>query len=424
MSSDLTITHIGADGDGVAQLPDGKPVYLPYTLPGETVVPGSLTGRGQGWTASTTLRTPSPERQPPPCPHFGTCGGCTLQHWKDAPYAAWKSARLQTALARAGFGDASLSPLARTPPADRRRVDLALARDGNTLRVGLHRHRGRDVVDLHTCLVLDPRLVALIGALRRHLPSVTALRRTGSAIANLLDTGIDLLLRTDGPLTPGDRAKLAALAPEVCRVAWSQGAEPPEVASQADPARLILAGALVCPPPGAFLQASRHGEAAVTAAVVAGLPERMPPRAHVIELFAGCGSLTFALASQARVSAYEGEAGAVAALRRAIAGRPIAAHQRDLARQPLSTKELAGAAAVVLDPPFAGAAAQMPSLATSAVPCVIYVSCNPAALARDARMLHLAGYQLSHATPIDQFLWSAAVESVCVFTRAKPRRRT
>ncbi len=407
-------------------LPDGSRAYLPYTLPGEVVSPGSLTRRGPGWTACAVVATPSPNRRPAPCPHFGDCGGCTLQHWQDEPYAAWKAGQVGTALTRAGYADPAVASLARTTPGGRRRVDLALERDGGRVRVGLHRHRGRDVVDLQTCLVLEPALVRLIAALRRHLPAISALRRTGSAIANQLDTGIDLLLRTDGSLSPGDRGKLPALAQEagLCRVAWAKGDDGPELACQDEPALISFAGAAVRPPPGAFLQASRSGEAAIIAAVLAGLPERPAGRSRVIELFAGCGTLTFALAAHARVRAYEGDPAAAAALRHGVAGKPIEVHHRDLARQPLSAKELAGAAAVVLDPPYAGAAAQIPQIARSGVKRVIYVSCNPAALTRDAGGLRAAGYALTQATPIDQFLWSAAVESVCVFRLDKSRYRT
>ena len=419
----LTVTHVGADGDGVALLPDGTRAYLPYTLPGETVTPGPLARRGQGWTAAAAIVAVSPERRAPPCPHFGACGGCTLQHWQDEPYAAWKIAQVRSALTRAGYAAPALAPLARTGPSGRRRVDLALERDGAGVRVGLHRHRGRDVIDLQTCLVLEPALVTLIAALRSHLPGISGLRRAGSAIANQLDSGVDLLLRTDGQLSPGDRSKLSALAQVagVCRVSWAKGDDTPELASQIDPALLTLSGAALSPPAGAFLQASRQGEAAIVQAVLAGLPRPLPARARVIELFAGCGTLSFALAAHARVTAYEGDAAAASGLRRAVAGRALEVRQRDLARQPLSAKELASAVAVLLDPPFAGAAAQMPALASSGVPRIIYVSCNPAALARDAGLLRAAGYELDLATPIDQFLWSAAVESVCVFSLAKRR---
>lgn len=126
--------------------------------------------------------------------------------------------------------------------------------------------------------------------------------------------------------------------------------------------------------------------------------------------------MTHALAALARVAAYEGDPAAFAALR--SAGNPrVLPTLRDLARQPLQPAELRGAASVVLDPPHAGAAAQMPALAASAVPAIIYVSCNPAALARDTRTLLQAGYRAATATAIDQFLWSARVESVVAFSR-------
>jgi 23S rRNA (uracil1939-C5)-methyltransferase len=177
----------------------------------------------------------------------------------------------------------------------------------------------------------------------------------------------------------------------------------------------------VRPPPGGFLQASAEGEAAIVEAVLAGLPEKLAGKARIAELYAGSGTLTFALAQRARVAAWEGDGPALAALKEAVnrgglAGR-VEAFARDLARGPLGEAELAGFAAVVLDPPHAGAAAQVARIAASAVKRVIYVSCNPAALGRDAAVLRGAGFRLLSAVPIDQFLWSARLESVCVFSR-------
>ncbi len=423
-AADLRVDRIGADGDGVATLPSGDPAYLPFTLPGELVHAPALTRRSTGWAGAAVVDEASPERQDPPCPHFGTCGGCTLQHWQDAAYAEWKTDQVRAALARAGFADVPMAPLARTPPGGRRRVDLALLRDGARVHVGLHPRRDAAVVDLEVCPVLAPPLVTLIGALRRVLLGVAGLRRTGSAVANLLDSGIDLLLRTDAPLSAADRVALTGLAEAAgaSRVSWAMNAGPPEPACTRDKTETALAGVAVVPPPGAFLQASAAGEAAITEAVLAGLPAKMTGKARVVELFAGCGTLTFALAERARVVAYEGDGPSVAALRRAAPGRLVEAVARDLARQPLSAKELTGAAAIVLDPPFTGAAAQMPGIAGSGVERVIYVSCNPAALARDARALHEAGYTAMAATPVDQFLWSAQVESVAVFVKPPQRR--
>ncbi len=128
------------------------------------------------------------------------------------------------------------------------------------------------------------------------------------------------------------------------------------------------------------------------------------------------------MARHVRVVAYEGEAEAAAAVRRAQAGSRVEVKARDLARQPVSPKELLGAACVVLDPPYGGAETQCELIAISGVPRVIYVSCNPTALARDAALLGAAGYSLIRATPIDQFVWSAQVECVAVFERLRGRQ--
>ncbi len=420
----VRIDRIGAEGDGLAALADGRRLFVPFTLPGELVAARPLGKRGDGLAAvADAILAPSAERVAPPCRHFGACGGCALQHWQDAPYYAWKAGLLTAALRRAGY-DAVPAPIITTPPASRRRMDFAVRRMGAALRLGLHAARGRDIVDLHACAVLHPTLSALLAPLRTLLASLAGLRREGSLIANLLATGPDLLLRTDAPLTAADRARLAdfARAHALPRIAWAQGEQQgPEIAAQLAPALARFGGVEVTPPAGAFLQASAEGEAAIVAAVRAGLPERLPPRARIAELFAGCGTLTFPLAAQARVAAFEGDASAVAALAAAanhagLAGR-VTAHRRDLARQPLNAAELSNFAAVVLDPPHAGAAAQMAQVAASGIARVVYVSCHPGALARDAAMLRAAGYRLLAAQPIDQFRWSARLESVVAFAR-------
>ena len=417
---------MGADGDGVATLPDGASLFIPNTLPGELVQPGLLSRRGEAWTAEATVLEPSSARATPPCPHFGPCGGCTLQHWQDDAYANWKVAQVTDALRRMD-ATAATPTLARTPPAARRRMDLAIRREGPVIRIGLHRRRSREIVDMQACPVLHPRLFTLVQALRPVLQRLTGLRREGSAVVNLLDSGPDLLLRTDAPLAAGDRVLLTALANAhgLPRISWEPaqahgGAGLTEPACSLRPATTSFNGAVTTIPPGAFLQASREGEAAIVAAVLAVLPEGMAAKARIIELFAGTGSITHALATRARVHAYEGDSAAYDALRRAANPRVLAT-QRDLARQPLQAAELKGAGAIVLDPPHGGALAQMPALAMSGAP-IIYVSCNPAALARDGRVLLQAGYQVESMAAIDQFLWSARVESVVSFRPLAPLR--
>ena len=429
----VVIERMGIEGDGVAHLPDGTPLYLPFTLPGEHVNAVPLRPRGDGWQAvADTILVPSPDRAQPPCRHFGNCGGCVLQHWQDAPYRAWKAGLLHAALRGAGFTPPDPPMLHPGLPGERRRLDFGVRRAGGRIILGLHGARSADIVDLSDCLVLHPTLMALIAPLRALLHGLGAIRRQGAVVINLLDTGPDLLLRSDAVPSLPDRTALTAFARAhgLPRVSWSHTGDSPSGASAETicmlrPTTTSLSGVVVRPPPGAFLQATEAGERAIIDAVLGGLPARLPPRPRIAELYAGCGTLTFALAGagggKLRVAAWEGDAASVGALQQAInqgglSGR-IAATQRDLARQPISAKELSGFAAVVLDPPHAGAAVQVAQIAAAGLPTVIYVSCNPATLGRDATVLRGAGYGLAAAIAIDQFLWSARLEAVCVFRR-------
>ncbi len=415
----VQIDRIGSEGDGMARLPDGTPLYIPRPQPRAQVVARPPGGKA----TAERIEHPSSARVSPPCQHFGRCGGCVLQHWRDKEYQAWKSGLLSQALRQAGFTPPEEPSLLPGAPGERRRMDFAVQRANGRIILGLHALRSPEIVDITHCLILHPKLMALLPPLRALLRRVSAIRRQASVVINLLDAGPDMLLRTDGRLSFDDRAALASFAATngLPRISCAEAKASPETIALLRPPATTMSGVPVRPPPGAFLQATAAGEAAIIDAVLRALPPKRTARARVAELYAGCGALTFALAKTVRVSAWEGDPAAVAALRQAanqngLAGR-VEATQRDLARQPLSAKELAGFAAIVLDPPHAGAAAQVPHIAAARAPTVIYVSCNLATLARDAKTLHAAGYALTAATAIDQFLWSARLESVCVFQR-------
>jgi 23S rRNA (uracil1939-C5)-methyltransferase len=180
---------------------------------------------------------------------------------------------------------------------------------------------------------------------------------------------------------------------------------------------IAVGSASLLPTAGGFLQAAAAAEMAIAETVLAHVGKTKP----VADLFAGVGTFTLRLARQSPVTAVEGEQALVdalqAAARRATGLKPVTALRRDLFVNPLSRRELDAFGAVVFDPPAAGAKAQAEALAASSVKRVAAVSCNPATLARDARILIDGGYRLIRVVPVDQFLFSAEIEAVATFER-------
>lgn len=350
------------------------------------------------------------------CLHFGLCGGCVTDD-RNQPD---KRAVLTKALVQAGYDGSDVAPLVQVALHTRRRVDLAATRKGVEIRLGLHRARSSEVVDMQECALLLPELLGLLQPFRGLLRSLQAFQRELSLVINWLDNGPDILLRPDAALTAPDRKKLIEFAKNhaLPRLSVAEPKQGPEPILIHETPILRFAGVEVTPSPGGFLQASAEGEAAVIASMLAGLP-KLKAKSRIIELYSGCGTLSFPLAQQARVEAYEGDEAAVQAADKAarvagLAGR-MNVVRRDLHRRPLLTLDFKGVDAVVLDPPFSGAGVQMKFLAPAGVERLVYVSCNPAALAQDAALLRRHNYKLLAATPIDQFPYSENVESVVVF---------
>lgn len=351
------------------------------------------------------------------CIHFGLCGGCAT----DDRGHPDKHGILAKALTQAGYTDCSVAPLFEVDLHERRRVDLAASRKGAEIQLGLHRARSSEIVDMQECALLRPDLVQLLPAFRGLLRSLQAFQRELSLVINWLGNGPDVLLRSDSALTTPDRKKLVefAKAHAIPRLSVAEPKQAPEPIILLENPVLNFAGVSVTPPPGGFLQASAEGELAIVAAMLAGLP-KLKNKSRIIELYAGCGTLSFPLAQHARVEAYEGDEAAVQAADKAIRASGLAGRlsitKRDLHRRPLLTQDFKGVDAVVLDPPFLGAGAQMKFLAPAGVERIIYISCNPIALSHDAALLRQQGYKLLAATPIDQFPFSENVESVAVFS--------
>ena len=451
----LTIETLGGRGDGVARLGD-VPVYVPLAAPGDVadVLIGARRGDGVAGRLMALVE-PGPSRQAPPCPYFGAksgeCGGCALQHVAPETYAAWKGGQVAVELARHGLGDVPVQPMQSPAPGDasalRRRAALALHRLDGKILVGFHARASRRVVPIAACLVLTARLNRLIAPLCRLAEMVLAEGERGQAVLTDLDGAVDLLLA--GPRAPSSKARtaMAAFAAEhgLARLSWrayqgrfaadvaDEDEEPTEdsgieTIAQIAPCRVTLAGTAVDFPPGGFLQPSRWGEATLQRLVVDGVGKAR----RVADLFAGLGTFSLALAGEKKrtIRAVEGDAALAQALRdsanRGGFSGKIVAEARNLDRRPLLAGELGDFDAVVLNPPRTGARVQCAALAEvkpTGPARLAMVSCNPATFARDARILVDGGWRIDGVTPVDQFSYSAHLESVAVFTRTKARVR-
>ncbi|MCC7320064.1 MAG: class I SAM-dependent RNA methyltransferase [Rubellimicrobium sp.] len=392
------VTHhgMGRTGDGT---------LVARTLPGEVVEP-----RPDG---SVRILTPSIARVAPPCRHYRGCGGCAMQHASEEFVAGWKADIVRRALVARGIEGAILG-VTTSSPRSRRRARLSGRRTKGGVTLGFHGRGSDRIVAIPDCRILTPALVGALPALEE-LVRIAASRTSEVAlVVTESGEGPDVAIEGGHPLTRALREEVARWAADhaIARVVW----DGEQVSMRAAPVQ-HFGRARVLPPPGAFLQATAHGEAALLARV----REILGGARRIVDLFAGCGTFALPLAEGATVHAVEGEATMIDALlagwRQAPGLGQVTGEARDLFRRPLLPEELSRFDAAVIDPPRAGAEAQVAALARSAVPVIAMVSCNPVTFARDAATLIAAGYRMTPVLVVDQFRWSAHVETVAGFAR-------
>lgn len=414
MTTILTIARVAGQGDGVAETLAG-PVFAPLTLPGEVV-----RGEVRDWRLEGgEIVAASPDRVAPVSPHYGDCGGCSLQHWASAPYLAWKQEQVVAALARERI-ETNVEATVAVPAGTRRRLALHARRlaDGRVV-LGFKARKSWRLVEVSECPVADPRLMRAFPALAQvaaafleHPKSAPTLHVTWTLDG--LDVDVTGVERRSGGLSADRRAQAVRAAAEADLARLSLAGETLVMARQP---RVAFGPATVPLPAGGFLQAVPEAEVAMVSRAV----EAVRGAKRVADLFCGAGTFTFPLATVASVVAADASAAGIAALKAGIGTasgiKPITAEARDLFRRPLTPFDLKGCEAIVFDPPRAGAIEQTAQIAGTKASVVVGVSCNPQTFARDARVLIDAGFRLERVTPVDQFLWSSHVELVGAFRR-------
>jgi len=403
MNENVTISdpiiRLAAKGDGVAA--SGR--HIAGAIPGDTIdADGAITA--------------GPHHIAPACRHFGSCGGCQLQHVDDTVLEDFVRDRVVNAAKGQELEPGELLPVHLSPPSTRRRAGLHALRTHKGAVLGYREGGSHRVVDLAECPVLHPALTALIAPLRAFMAAHGPAKAMVGIDLTLADQGVDVSLvhfPVEG-LAATEAALDFAREQGLARLTFDQGYGP-ETMWEPEPATVTLGGVPVSLPPGAFLQATHDAERRMAADAA----EWLGNARMVADLFAGLGTFAFALREGRKVLAVEAERAAHLACKAAGAqsGGSVLALHRDLFRSPLEPAELNRFDAVLLDPPRAGARAQIAEIAASTLSRVIYVSCNPASWARDAATLAGAGFRLTKLRPVGQFRWSTHVELVSLFER-------
>lgn len=417
---EVYISEIGAKGDGLGVDAQGQGYFVPASIDGDRLSVQITARRGDKYHAEILeIITAGEGRIAPPCPFYGDCGGCQLQHVDDASYQGFKKQRIKEALKRHHI-DTEVLPPVLTGPGLRRRAAFSVLKKGKKVVFGFNARQSHRIVEIDQCLLLTPRLSSLIEPLRALVLDVLKQEGRGDIIINDPEEVADLVFALLGFPDLKVQEKLLAFAErhKIGRLSWQRDASgEPEILAQRLPVKTHFGQVPIDLPVSPFLQPSKRGEEALVNQALSALSDEK----KVLDLFAGCGSFTLPLAEKFVVHAVESNASALKAMERAAGraslGGRITTEVRDLDRQPLMDKELEPYQAVLFDPPRAGAMEQSKTLAESKVPLIIAVSCNPATLARDLEILIKGGYRLERITPVDQFTWSAHVEAVAVLRR-------
>ncbi len=356
----------------------------------------------------------------PPCPHFGVCGGCALQHLSPSDYRDYKQQKILRSFERQkiSLDHVLFDPIEIVLPQTRRRAVLKAHRAAQSVvDVGFYQRESHKIVDIQRCFVVLPEIEQLISPLRKVLITLLPLRSKAEIFVTKCEQGLDVALKRVEPsiLTLEQREAGAQFAIEQKLARFSIDGEPLYIAASPT---VSFSGFSVDITPDSFLQASFTSDEWLAKKVCNAI---LRETQKIADLFCGRGTLTLPLTKLGTVHGYEMDQKALVALQKTITKHhlPVTLHHRHLFREPLTLPELALFDVVVLNPPREGAITQIKHLAQTQVKRIIMVSCNLQSCTRDAKVLIDGHYELKELYPLDQFLWSEHVEVVTVFDLKK-----
>ena len=426
------IESLDHEGRGIAHV-EGKTIFIDGALPGEFAEYASFRRKPRYEQASAVaILRQSAARVTPACRHFGVCGGCSMQHLEPSAQAAVKQRVLEDALWHIGrLRPEMLYPAIHGPAwGYRLRARLAVRwveKKGSVL-VGFHEKRSSFVADMDSCEVLPPEISALLPKLRRLIFGLSLRDRLPQIEVAVGDAAPVLVLRILQALSAADEAELRAFAQAEGVVLYLQTGGPDTISPfypQAPPPLsygLPECGVALQFGPSDFTQVNQH----INRMLVRRAMGLLQPSAgeRIADMFCGIGNFTLPIAcSGAQTLGVEGSAALVRraaanAVRNGLAANSEFRVANLFAATQESLADLGRCDKMLIDPPREGAIALVKALAGCATGRIVYVSCNPATLARDAAVLvHEQGYRLRGAGIANMFPQTSHVESIALFER-------
>ncbi len=419
----ITIDHIGAGGDGVAFTGEQEKIFVPFGAVGD-VLDVTVTDEKAKYKSAVIneIIEPSEHRAKPICQHYGTCGGCRLQHITQEYYKDFQEQHVRKTLQQRGFEDIEVAAVSLSPLKSRRRARFNAVKNSKKLTLGFSERAKNKLFDLKECPVMKEDIISLLPSLRRFLEKILAQDQKMAVQVTLCENGFDIVLESKGEPDLSLRMEIAGFADEndIARISWfDTSLKKPQYERLCERRMpfVYFGSRKIMIPPGSFLQATKEGEAALSRAALSFLKDCV----NIVDIFAGCGTFGVAALSRLNVHAVEYSKEMSNALLSSTNllknAKELTTEIRDLYVRPLNEFELSKFDGAIIDPPRAGAKAQIEEVVRSSLKKLVMISCNPATFARDARLLVDAGFTMEKIKPIDQFLFSPHLEIAACFER-------
>lgn len=408
------ITSINSQGVGIGYNQNGI-IQVPYTIAGELVEFERHVYRREHKTILSSIIEYSPKRINPECKYFSACGGCALQHLSLDEYKKFKVNLLSNEHKKVS------NDLLIVGKSSRRRINLKALHKGDKIFLGYHRFKSNQIINIDSCIVATKVISDLIPSLKNFLSLVLSSGQKAEVFLTEASNGLDVSIESSsdyelGSIKQDDLADF--LSNNVIQLNL-HGAGNIHNLINIDTPYLSFDDIPVKISSKSFLQPTKESDYILNA-IILGYINKYYDWVNnniILDLFCGRGTYSIPLSKYFSVYSYDNDYLSIEELEniRALYGLRININNRDLFDNPLNSKELAYYGLVLLNPPRAGAEAQVSNLSTEHNKIVIYISCNPETFMRDEEIMLSKGYKLKEITPLDQFYWSCHLELVAVF---------